>query len=212
MCKRALIFLNGEYAKTEPLVPQVQDNFLVIGVDGGARHSVDFGFNPQLIIGDMDSIPQSDIDRFESEKVQILKFPQQKNETDFELALDQAIQYECRETLVFGALGGRSDHLIANLLLPLQYMDKVEISLFHGSEEITYIHNRSTIHGAPGDILSLIPIFNDATGVTTTGLLYPLDFETMLLGSPRGVSNELRSNKANVSVASGVLLCVHTHL
>jgi thiamine pyrophosphokinase len=211
MNKRAIIFLNGEYAQIEPLVPLTQEVFLVIGVDGGTRHLVDFGLTPQLIIGDMDSIPQPDFDRFKSENVQMLKFPRQKNETDFQLALDQAIQADCREALVFGALGGRSDHLIANLLLPLQYLDKVKTSLFHGSEEITYINNHSTIHGAPGDILSLIPISNDASGVTTTGLLYPLNFETLHIGSPRGVSNELITNKAKVSVTSGVLLCVHTH-
>lgn len=211
MKKTACIFLNGKYAKREPLISLAGKNPLVIGADGGTCYLADLGLKPHIIIGDMDSLPKADLDRFSTRGAQIVRHPPEKDETDFELALDQAIIIGCSEILVFGALGGRSDHMLTNLLLPLAYMDKAEIRLLHGTEEITYIKSQATIHGKAGDTVSLIPVFNDALGVKTTGLRYPLNFETLSLGRSRGVSNELTGDSATITITSGILLCDHTH-
>jgi thiamine pyrophosphokinase len=211
LIKKACIFLNGKYANEEPLIALAGGDALVIGVDGGTRHLAGFGLQPQIIIGDMDSVSEAEIIQFGTSETRILRHPPQKDETDFELALDQVIQQECTEILVFGALGGRSDHLITNLLLPIVYLDKAKIRLFHGVEEITYITSLTTIQGQAGDIISLVPLSGDVTGVKTIGLLYPLNNETLHQGKSRGVSNELLENIATVSIESGVLLCIHCH-
>jgi len=211
MKKIACIFLNGKYAKREPLITLAGKNPLVIGADGGSRHLSDLGLKPHIIIGDMDSLSKANLDRFTIQGTQIVRYPPEKDETDFELALDQAIILGCSEILVFGAMGGRSDHLLANLLLPLAYLDKAKIRLLQGTEEITYIQSQVMIHGIAGDTVSLIPVFNDVTGVKTTGLRYPLNFETLYLGRSRGVSNELIGASATITISSGVLLCDHTH-
>jgi thiamine pyrophosphokinase len=212
MKKKACILLNGEYAEHESLITLAGSDALVIGVDGGTCHLADFGLKPHIIIGDMDSLQETELARFVSQGVQILRHPPEKDETDFELALEQAIIKGCSEILVIGALGGRSDQMIANLLLPIAYLDKGEIRLLHGAEEITYINSCSNIHGNAGDIISLIPVSGDVTGVNTTGLRYPLNFETLYLGKSRGVSNELTGTSAIIAVSSGILLCIHTHL
>lgn len=211
MKREACIFLNGRYAKREPLISRVGDDPLVIGVDGGTLHLATFDLKPHIIIGDMDSIPETDLADFTSQNVQILQHPTEKDETDFELALDQAILSGCRKILVFGALGGRSDQLIANILLPMAYLDQAIINIFNGAEEISYIHSQSKISGKAGDVISLIPISGDVRGVRTSGLRYPLNFETLHLGKSRGVSNELSFTGATITVSSGVLLCIHTH-
>jgi thiamine pyrophosphokinase len=211
MKMEACIFLNGEYAECEPLISQVGSDPLVIGVDGGTRHLADFDLEPHIIIGDMDSIPEIELAGFTSQNVQILRYPPEKDETDFELALDQAILSGCREILVFGALGGRSDQMIANILLPVAYLDRATIRLLNGPEEISFIHSQSTIIGKAGDVISLIPISGDVSGVRTSGLRYPLNLETLYLGKSRGVSNELTCAKSTITVSSGVLLCIHTH-
>ncbi len=175
MKREACIFLNGKYAKREPLISRVGADPLVIGVDGGTLHLAAFDLKPHIIIGDMDSLPETDLADFTSQNVQILQHPPEKDETDFELALDQAILSGCRKILVFGALGGRSDQMIANILLPVAYLDKAAIHLLNGTEEISYIHSQSKISGKAGDVISLIPISGDVSGVRTSGLRYPLE-------------------------------------
>jgi thiamine pyrophosphokinase len=212
MRKKACIFLNGEYAKSEPLLSLIGSDPLVIGVDGGTCHLATFDLKPHIIIGDLDSIQETELAGFISSNTQILRYSPEKEETDFELALDHAILYGCREILVFGALGGRSDQMIANILLPLTFLDKADIRLLNGTEEISYITTRSTISGKANEIISLIPISGDVYGVSTSGLRYPLNLETLSLGKSRGVSNELTGDRSTITVSSGILICVHTHL
>jgi thiamine pyrophosphokinase len=210
MKKQSCIFLNGEYANQEPQIAQVRPDSLVIGVDGGARYLSSTTLMPQLVIGDMDSLPVADLARLEARGIRVLRHPPEKDETDFELALDHAIRQGCNQILVFGALGGRTDQLMANILLPLIYMDKARIILIRGLEELFYIKSRETIHGSPGDTLSLLPLAGDVSGIRTTGLRYPLESETLIFGKSRGISNELTNPEATISVSSGILLCIHT--
>lgn len=210
MIQQACIFLNGVYADQEPRVALVRPDSLVIGVDGGTRYLSSINLTPRFFIGDMDSLPKADLVRLEASTIQVLRYPPEKDETDFELALDHAIQQGCKQILVFGALGGRTDQLMANILLPLVYMDKARIILFRGSEELTYINSREVIHGNPGDTLSLLPLVGDASGIHTTGLRYPLESGTLIFGKSRGISNKLIDSEATITVSSGVLLCIHT--
>jgi thiamine pyrophosphokinase len=211
MINQACIFLGGVYAEREPLIALADNGLLVIGVDGGTSHIASFGLMPQVIIGDMDSLPLADFDLYLSKGARIFRHPPEKDETDFELALDYAIREGCNDILVVGALGGRTDHLIANLLLPVNYLDKARIRFVRGAEEITYINSKSVIHGIAGDVLSLLPVIGDVVGVKTTGLRYPLKSETLILGRSRGVSNVMSGVRATISVSSGILLCIHTH-
>jgi len=68
----------------------------------------------------------------------------------------------------------------------------------------------TTIDGQADDLLSLFPLAGDATGVHTQGLYYPLHGETLRFGKPRGVSNKLIGERAEVSLESGMLLVIHT--
>jgi thiamine pyrophosphokinase len=48
------------------------------------------------------------------------------------------------------------------------------------------------------------------SGITYTGLLYPLDNATLSLGSTRGVSNEVASQPATVAIRTGIALVIQT--
>ncbi len=210
MKKQACIFLNGEYNDQEPQVAQVRRDNLLIGVDGGTRFLTSLHLTPQLVIGDMDSLPTAELHRLKEAGVQIERHPREKDETDFELALDHAIRQGCKQVLVFGALGGRTDQLMGNILLPLAYIGQANILLMRGAERLMYITAHEIIHGNPGDMLSLLPLAGNACGVHTTGLRYPLDGETLIFGKSRGISNELTGLKATITISSGILLCIHT--
>jgi thiamine pyrophosphokinase len=210
MTKNAFLFLNGIYADKEPSADQAKKGGLVIGVDGGTRYLLSIGLQPDVIIGDMDSLSITHLHQLQAQGTAVQRFPPDKNETDFELALRYAIQHDCDTILVFGALGGRVDHMLANIFTPVQSMDKASIHLIHGTEELFYISDSIAIQGKTGDIITLIPIAGAVTGVKTTGLRYPLNGETLQFGKTRGVSNEMLTDEARISILSGILLCVHS--
>ena len=55
--------------------------------------------------------------------------------------------------------------------------------------------------GAPGAVLTLLALGGPASGITTTGLRWPLRAETLQPGSTRGVSNEIVSGPVRVELA-----------
>jgi thiamine pyrophosphokinase len=211
MSQNAYLFLNGTYADEEPWVESARGQGLVIGVDGGANYLLAINLQPDIVIGDMDSLSKIQCQKLKAGGAQIILHPVKKDETDFELALNYAILHDYKNIMVFGAMGGRTDHMLANILLPSKYLCGTSISLFHGNEELFFISSNMVIKGSTGDMLSLVPIAGDVTNVTTKGLRYPLTGETLLFGKTRGISNEMLADEAGVSITSGLLLCIHTH-
>ena len=181
-----------------------------IAVDGGVRHVRELNITPDILIGDLDSISQEDLDWCKKLRVDIKKYPSQKDQTDFELALDYAIEKIQGKIFIFGAIGGRIDHTLANisLLNNPEYADR-DIKLVSNHESIFFIQRKTTIKGDPGDIISLLPWGEPAVGVTTTGLQFPLWDETLLPDRSRGISNVMCSNVATIEFKKGNLLCVH---
>jgi len=139
-------------------------------------------------------------------------YPTRKDETDLELALKYAVERGAREILVFAALGGRLDQLIANvLLLTLPELNGVEVRIIDGEQMAFLVRQQADVRGQPGDVVSLIPIGGDAIGVTTTGLEWGLEDDVLWFGPARGVSNRLTSDRATIEIRQGLLLCVLTH-
>jgi thiamine pyrophosphokinase len=77
-----------------------------------------------------------------------------------------------------------------------------------GTARILVVHDKAVLHGAPGDLLTLLPVGGPASGVRTTGLRFPLDGERLDAGTTRGVSNELAETSATITVDEGALLVV----
>lgn len=206
---RAVIFLNGTFTSTgaSTFIPGAND--LIIAVDGGIRHPRLLGFTPDILIGDLDSIDPVDLEWCQSQQVEIRKYPKEKNETDFELALDHAVGSVAGVVIVYGALGGRIDHALANigLLSDPRYTDR-EIKIVSELETMFFIHRKAAITGKEGQILSLIPWGEQVTGVTTTGMEYPLKNETLYPYRSRGISNVVVSGSAIIEYKEGNLLCV----
>ncbi len=67
----------------------------------------------------------------------------------------------------------------------------------------------ATIEGKIGDTVSLLPLSAEARGVTTHGLLYPLEAATLRYEQARGVSNVLIEPPGRVELSAGLLLVVH---
>jgi thiamine pyrophosphokinase len=211
---RAVIFANGVLGDPAMILSAVAEHDLIVAADGGARLCRQLGLKPAVLIGDFDSLDDSELHQFEAEGSQVIRYSSRKDYTDLELALRHVQSLGIEEVLVLAALGARWDQTLANLLLPAsEGLVGMRIRLIDGAQEIVTLRGGGelTLQGSPGDILSLIPLNGDAIGVTTLALEYPLQRETLTFGATRGLSNVLLSESATVRLDQGLLMCVITH-
>ena len=208
--KRAVIFANGSLPDPESMRALLQPRDLILAADGGSRHLRRLGLTPAALIGDLDSIQPQERRRYESAGVMVEQHPRDKDETDLELALRYALAKGCRVIRIAGALGGRLDQTIANLaLLSAPGLAELDVRLDDGVEEAFFVRRSCQILGAPGDLVSLIPWGHTANHVTTAGLRWPLKGERLSPHRSRGISNDMVSKKATITLEAGLLLVVH---
>lgn len=208
---RAIIVANGVMASNTDLISLLRADDLVIAADGGGRYCLQIGCIPNILIGDFDSLSALEVDEIEETGTEVHRHPICKAETDLELAIEMAIQKEVREIVILGALGGRWDQTLANLmLLGHQRFSETRIRILDGNHEITLLlpHAAHIICGSPGDTVSLIPVSGNAHGVTTSGLEYPMQTGELPFGATLGISNTLTATEATVSFQSGLLICI----
>jgi thiamine pyrophosphokinase len=199
-----MVFLGGDNGTTPPLDPGAY----VVACDSGYDHATARSHHVDLLVGDLDSISQEGLAEAESHGVEIERHPQDKDETDFELAIAACVRHGVTRIDVYGGEGGRLDHLlaIATALTADRWRD---LSLkWHTSHEVVVpLTGPAEIALVPthGSRVSLIAV-TDCKGVSTTGLAWKLDDETLPRGSSRGISNIAEGTAATVSVAFGSLL------
>lgn len=186
---------------------------MIIAADNGAVTALRCGHTPAIVVGDFDSLAISRAE-LEEKGCRLIAAAVEKNETDTELAVQTAIEQGASEITLLGATGGaRFDHTIANILL-LAGIDAVPLRIVDGPMTCWLLRGpgSTTITGHKGDLLSLFPLTTDATCIRTTGLYYPLRNETLYFGRPRGVSNALTQEQAEVTLEKGMLLVIHTNI
>ena len=185
---------------------------MIIAADSGAATALRYGCTPAIVVGDFDSLDKQLVEQLRAGGSRTVSAAVEKDETDTELAVQLAIEQGATEITLLGALGGaRFDHTMANVLL-LAGFDSVPIKIVDGPSVCWLVKGPGTtaIDGQVGDLLSLLPLTGDARGIRTSGLYYPLQGETLYFGKPRGVSNVLTQEHAEVSLERGLLLVIHS--
>ena len=209
--RRAVIFANGALPDLNAARQLLREDDFWIAADGGSQHALECGRAPDLLIGDLDSIPDPVREFLERAGTTMQTHPAEKDETDLELAVWFALREEFSSILIVGGLGGRTDQILANLsLLADPTLREYDIRIDDGYEEALCVRESAILNGAAGDVVSLIPFGMAAQGVVTKGLQYPLREETLLPSRTRGVSNRMSASQAEISLERGVLLCIHT--
>jgi thiamine pyrophosphokinase len=192
-----------------PIVNEINPSDLIIAADGGTLHCKSLSITPHVIIGDFDSLNPEDVTEYQQTGVEIIQYPTHKDETDLELALQLALKHKVSQVFIIGALGDRWDMTIANVMLAAHPdFSQLAIRLLDGSQELVILRGEGQfdIEGIPGSLISLLPIAEDVHGVTTYGLEYPLNNETLYFGTSRGVSNVFLHSHAKVVIREGILL------
>jgi thiamine pyrophosphokinase len=190
---------------------------LLLAADGGALRAESFGIEPDLVVGDGDSLGRAEVDRLAARGIAVEIAPVDKDESDAELCVRAALGRGAGWLRLVGVLGGpRVEHAIANLLLLAHPMlDGVDAAIVAARSTIRRMGTATgpgalAVVGRPGDHVSLLACDSVVEGVRTHGLRFPLGGEPLYVGPARGLSNELLDEHAAITSDRGRLLVVHT--
>ncbi len=207
---RIVVFANGVIHEPDRVRAILRGADAILCADGGTRHALALSVRPDIVIGDLDSLDEQSRTMLQAAGVALQSYARDKNETDLELALQEAMRRKPSSIVVVGALGKRLDQTLANLaMLRDPALDGVDVRLDDGLEEAWLCRAEAKLEGKAGDIVSLLPWGGDVEGVRTEGLKWPLRGETLRADKTRGISNEMLAQVARVSVSSGWLLIIH---
>lgn len=206
---KTVIVANGSFTPTPDILSRLNTADMIIAADGGASHLYGSNICPDVIIGDLDSIDAEAKAFFESKNVPVHTYPAQKDQTDTELCIDYAANQGSVEIILTGVTGTRLDHTLANVFLLRRLLDMgIKGSIVDAHNEIFITASGLTVNGAPGEILSVVPVSGRVTGLTLEGLAYPLTNKTISMGDTLGISNVFTGSTAQIRLDSGIVLII----
>jgi len=191
----------------------IQSNAYLICADGGIQAAKQLSLSPNLIVGDFDSWPESSpapeggsvLDGAE-----VIRLSAEKDETDTQYAVEEALRRGYRSFLILGGLGGRLDHTLANIAT-LEYLkDQNADGLLADDRHRVRIGRNETVlfDGFEGAALSIFPQGGGACVVSGTGVRYKLEHLRLSSGFPLGVSNHITAPQCRVTVEEGTALFI----
>ncbi len=179
---------------------------VVIAVDGGFASLEAIGRVPDMALGDFDSLG------YIPKGIRVVRFSSDKDESDMELALARAKTERAEAVFVFGALGRRLDHTLANLQLFARMSERGMRVTAIGDQEAVIFLTGPDIFEAPAQESGTVSVFSlsDAsTGVFERGLKWELDDATLTNRTSLGLSNELIGEAVMIGVETGTIAIFH---
>lgn len=189
---RFAILLGGDVTATERLRQQVAGT-RCIAADSGMAHANLLQLAPELWVGDFDSAGTE----LETAFMQVPRavYPEDKNATDGELAVEAALKRGATSLVLVGGFGGQFDHMLAHGTMMLALAEK-DITVFasSGHEEayplVRALKLDGLVRGTRLSVVGLTPL----NGLTIIGVRWPLTEGDVPLGSSLTLSNAVESN------------------
>lgn len=199
----AALWKDGEF-----LTPYLQGKeWMVFCADGGYTNARVAGLKPDFLIGDWDSGTRPELD------VPCVTLPVEKDMTDLQAAMDEALARGVTDLLLCGCTGGRLDHTASNLLL-LEWLEE------HGGQGMVVDEDNEVRLLVPGvyslkdyphyHYLSLVPLDHKVSGVTLRGTKYPLERAELRRGDTLSISNEPRDPHMEITIGDGRALLIRS--
>lgn len=206
---KGLIICGGVVDTPQELRKYINDIDVVICADKGGLHAKNIGIFPNLLLGDMDSIPKDILEEYKNKNVDMEIFSSEKDMTDSEIAIWRAVTLGCTQLVIIGALGGRVDQSIANIFILKKLLEQgVDAVIVNEKNEVRLIKDKIELLADKLYKLSLIPLTQKVTGITTKGLKYSLNNGELEIGKSVGVSNEFEEDLAQITIKDGLLLVI----
>ncbi|WP_442601894.1 thiamine diphosphokinase [Paenibacillus sp. KN14-4R] len=208
--KRIVIVSGGQLGPW--VLRQIHSDDILVGADRGAWFLIQNGLQPDLSLGDFDSVTVDELEQIRQNSKQFMDCdPIDKDYTDTELALRWALEQQPQSIAMLGTLGSRLDHSLANIhLLYPALASGISCVMIDAHNEIRLIREQTLITKGPYTHISLLPLSMEVTGITLTGFQYPLNNATLQIGQSLGISNVLLEQTGIIDIKSGHLLVIQS--
>lgn len=200
MDKTCAVISGGEYSGLDG----IEKSDYIIACDKGYEYALENGIKPDIFVGDFDSY-KGDIQG----DIPVLELPAEKDDTDTLAALRYAVKAGYKRIVIYCALGGRTDHMLANIqAAAFAAKNGAAVHIFGKETKITVLSGGGiTILKEKDCSLSVFSLTDKCEGVTISGVKYPLKDASINNTFPIGVSNEWKTT-AEISVKTGILAIV----
>lgn len=211
--KRVVIVAGGDFHSMDAKrINPMSD--LIVAADGGAQRLASHGIWPHLLVGDLDSLKQEQVNVISQKIEKIERIPKEKDVTDTHYACQKALLYNPSEIALFGVWGGaRIDHALANIGL-LEWLSDREAKaiIYSGTNRIQMVKGPTKVllEKSNYQYISLLPISKKVKGIDTQGLKYTLENGELRRGFTLGMSNEIIAEPAMIHIQSGKALLIET--
>ena len=210
---KAYIYTGGE-VYPDGLRERPSGDDLRIAADGGYRTARRLGEKIVLLVGDMDSLDGASAVAAEVEQLggEVLRVPAEKDETDTQLAVHEAVRRGADEIVIIGGLSGRLDHTLSNLaILESLGEHRIVARITDGRNRVRFLKNDSLLLANEGfRYLSLVAVDEKCRGVGAEGVKYPLTNATLHRTNQFAVSNEIIGPAALISVKRGRMYVIES--
>lgn len=203
--KNYLISIGGNSTSD---VLSIESNFEeIIAVDSGIEHLLNLSLNPNTLIGDLDSISKKSLDEVKKNGVKILAFNSNKDQTDFELALNYLEEAEKSKVYIIGGESGEIDHLISIFLLIPSKSFFENIIWLYGDKRIIF-RQKIELNIKKLTKFSIIPI-SDLTNLSIDGAEWNLDNKDIQFGETLTLRNSTNEEQLNIRCDKGVFALIY---
>ncbi|HLR34230.1 MAG TPA: thiamine diphosphokinase [Tissierellales bacterium] len=204
-----LIIGSGEIKNYNVLIDLAKTADYVICADGGANHLINIGINPDLVVGDLDSIDENTLKNLKETNVEINKFPKEKDYTDTELAIKYLMDKKVDKIILVGVTGSRFDHTLANIFLLRRLLEKgIEGQILSHKNTIYITDKKFVLEKEEGYFVSIIPLNDEGAVVTLKGFKYETDKEEFSFSSTYGISNKIIEKRGIIEIHKGTCLVI----
>lgn len=208
MIDTCVIFAGGDPVRPETIDRSIIEKAYVICADKGFALAESLGLKADIVLGDFDSLnytPTGD---------KVMCFPPEKDDTDLMLAVNKALEMGAENIVIYGACGGRIDHMIGNIACLALIAEKGANGTIIGDNDIIslYMPCEFSVAYKEGFSLSLFAYSREVKGLAISGAKYCVQDCTLTDSVTLGVSNEITSREAKISFTEGRLLVIQSRL
>ena len=194
-----VLVANGQRPSHPKIIQIIKDAEKIICIDNGYSIVKDLNIIPSILIGDLDSVDLTNVDQ----SVEIIKHKDQ-NLSDLEKALNYCIEKGISKVYLLASTGLRDDHNLANLILIIDFIEKINVIILSDEYEIEAVKGKKEYKCKKNTQISIISI-NEGNKITTGGLKYNLKDE-ILKSRSHGISNSTIEDSFFIECVEPVLL------
>ena len=186
-----VLFGNGETPTHTTPIKILKSAVTILCTDGGADKLKSLGFQPDLILGDMDSLSLA----HESYNCEIVELMDQ-SKTDLEKSLEWCYENGIGELALVGFSGEQDDHNMAALWTLVSFFEKMELTFYSNSSKIKCVKSDTRINSFTGQTISIIPT-KENIETSVSGLKYSIN-KTILKPPSFGTRNSAKGDHFSI--------------